>query len=120
MTISVQLGSLSESEIAAGEIIQKLGLEVENITPELARKYNCPDVDGVLITNVKSSSPAASVGLQRGYVITHVAFNNLNAAKKIDNVAGLDAAVKESGDKKYIILVVRLQNHQRYYTIKIN
>jgi len=120
LTITLQLGALSESEVVAGEMIQKLGIEIENITPELARKFGVPDTDGVLITNVKTGSPAASVGLNQGFVITHIAFNNLDNQKKVSSIADFDSAMKEVADKKYVILIVRHQNFQRYYTIKVS
>ena len=52
-------------------------------------------------------------------VITGVAVN-WNNQKRIKNLSEFDDAMKELGDKKHIILIVRHQNFQKYYTIKVN
>ena len=118
--MTLALGSASESEVVTGEMLQKLGIEIDNVTAEQARKYNGNEQEGVIITSVKQGSPAANAGLSRGFVITHVAFDKLNNQRKISNVDDFTAAMKEAVDKKYLILIARQQNYQRYYTIKIN
>jgi len=45
---------------------------------------------------------------------------NWNNQKPIKNTTEFEEALEELGDKKHIILIVRQQNFQRYYTIKIN
>ena len=45
---------------------------------------------------------------------------NLNNAKSVKNTADFEEAMKDLGDKKHIILIVRQQNFQRYYTVKMN
>ena len=120
MNLAVALGSQSEGEEIAAELIQKLGVEIENLTAEAGTKLGyTSDVDGVLISKVKPGSPAAMAGLRPTYLITGVAVN-LNNQKKVRNTAEFDAAMKEMGDKKHIILIVRHQNFQKYYTIKVN
>lgn len=120
ITISAKLGSQSEGEINAGELIGKIGIEIENLTPEMARKVGCPDLEGVLISKVKPGSSAALAGIQPGFVITNIAFNNLHNQKRITSVEEFNTAMKDLGDKKYVILGIRHQNFQKYYTIKVN
>jgi serine protease Do len=120
MTIAVSLGTQSEGEVATAELSAKLGLELENLTSELAAKLNVPsELEGAVISKVKPNSAAALAGLRPGFLITGVAIN-WNNQKKIKNLAEFDEAIKELGDKKHLILIVRHQNFQRYYTIKIN
>lgn len=120
MTIKVVLGTQSEGEAVSTEAIQKIGLQMENLTPEVAGRLGyASDVEGVLISKVKPGSPAALAGIQPSYLITGVAFS-LNNQKKVRNTADFEEALKEIGDRKHIILIVRHQNYQRYYTIKIN
>jgi serine protease Do len=120
MNLTVTLGTQSEGEEISAEVIQKLGIEIENMTPEIASKLGyTADVDGIVISKVKPGSPAAMAGLRPTYLITGVAVS-LNNQKKVKNVAEFQAALKEIGDKKHIILIVRHQNFQRYYTIKVN
>ncbi len=119
MTLTVALGSQKEGEVISAEVIQKIGIELENLTPELANKLGISsDISGVVIAKVKPSSPAANAGLRPGFLITGVAVN-WNDQKPVRNTTELDQAVQEIGDKKHIILIVRHQNFQRYYTIKL-
>jgi serine protease Do len=119
-TITVFLGSQTEEGGPTAEIAQKIGLEIDNLTPEIAARAGVPsNTEGVVITQVKPGSSAALAGLRPGYVITGVAVN-WNNQKKVKNLTEFDEAMKELGDKKHIILIVRHQNFQRYYTIKIN
>ena len=120
MNLTVNLGTQSEGEEITAEVNQKLGIEIENLTPEMASKLGyAADVDGVVISKVKPNSPAAMAGLRPTFLITGVAVT-LNNQKKIRNTVDFENALKEVGDKKHIILIVRHQNFQRYYTIKIN
>jgi Do/DeqQ family serine protease len=50
-----------------------LGIAIQPVTPEIAAKLKLPEVRGVVVENVASSSAAARAGLQPGDVI--VAFN---------------------------------------------
>ena len=49
-----------------------LGLFPQNVTPDLARVFNLPDENGVLIGDVTTNSPAARAGLKEGDVIREV------------------------------------------------
>ena len=120
LDISVSLGAQNENEVVTAEVVQKIGLELENLTPELAGRLGYPsDTDGVVISKVKPNSPAAMAGLRPGFLITGVAVN-WNNQKRVKNLTEFDAAMKDLGDKKHVIFIVRHQNFQRYYTIKIN
>ncbi|MBI5272527.1 MAG: DegQ family serine endoprotease [Chlamydiia bacterium] len=118
LTLTITLGSL-EGEAISGELIQKIGIDVENLTPETAARlgYNSL-IDGVVISQIKTGSPAAAAGLRPGYLITGVAID-WNNQKPVKNTADFEEALKELGDKKHIILIVRHKNFQRYYTIKV-
>ena len=118
MTLDATLGALDE-EIASAELIQKLGMEVENLTPELASRLGYSNlIEGLVITKVKGGSPAANVGLRSGLLITGVAIKG-SAQKSVRNVTEFEDALKELGDNKFLILIVRQQNFQRYYTVKV-
>lgn len=118
-TITATLGTRSEGEEISAEMIQKLGLQVENMTPETAAKLGYPsDAEGVLISKVKPGSPAANAGLRPSFLITSVAVS-LNNQKKVRNTTDFEEALKEIGDKNHLILIVRHQNFQRYYTVKM-
>lgn len=117
--ISVVLGNQTEGEVISAELTQKLGIDLENLTPETATKLGLgSDVSGVVITKVKPNSPAALAGLRPSFLITGVAAD-WNNQKPVKNLTELNGALEENGAKKYVILLVRHQNFQRYYTIKL-
>jgi len=54
------------------ELWRRVGFEVIEITPALARRYNLPAGDGVAIRRVRDNSPAYAVGLDGGDVLLNV------------------------------------------------
>jgi serine protease Do len=53
-----------------------LGVQVQQVTPELAQSFGLERPHGALVVDVQPDSPAAQAGIQRGDVIT--AFNGRN------------------------------------------
>ncbi len=120
MTIVATLGTQTEGEAISAELIQKIGLQLENLSPEIAAKLGLPsDVEGIVISKVKPGSPAANAGLRPNFLITGIG-TSMNNQKKVRNVTDLEDGLNELSDKKHIILLVRHSNYQRYYTIRIN
>jgi len=120
LDLKIPLGVQSESEVCSAEMTQKIGIEVENATPEMASRLNIPsNTIGVIITKIHPGSPAHLAGLKQGFLITGVAMQG-NEPKTVKNTAEFDAALKEVNQRKHVILIVRHQNYQRYYTIKVN
>jgi serine protease Do len=120
VTLSAILDEQTDGAAISTEVLEKLGLQLDNITSEIATKlgYNS-EIEGVVISKVKPGSPAAIAGIHPSFLITGVAVN-LNKPKKVRNITDFEDAMKEFSDHKHIILIVRHQNHQKYYTMKIN
>ena len=51
-----------------------LGVEIQEVTADLAQSFGLPKPEGALVANVEKSGPAAKAGIQRGDVI--LKFNN--------------------------------------------
>ena len=66
-----------------------LGIEVQDITANLARAFNLNKNSGVIITNVEPDSPADSAGLQAGDIITQLNGNKVKNQHDFDNQEGL-------------------------------
>ena len=69
--IAVRLVS-EKSVFNAGMIRDKLGLNLEELTPQQASRYGVGTSDGFLIAGVEEDSPAAAAGLQRGILVTAI------------------------------------------------
>jgi serine protease Do len=66
-------GSRSEPSEARKTNIDAFGLEVQPLTPDLARPLGLPaDTKGVVVSSVKDGSPAEAAGITEGNVITKV------------------------------------------------
>ncbi len=122
LLLKINLGILSESDVASTELFQKMGLDIEdlcNLKPDLSSKLGyAQGVDGVIITKVSPGSPAAMAGIRPYQLITGVVIDWKNQ-KKVTTVDEFNTALKEIGSKKHIVLIVRHQNYQRYYTLKL-
>jgi serine protease Do len=47
-----------------------LGVQIQSLTPELAKSYGLPNTSGALVAEVMPNSPAAQAGIQSGDVLT--------------------------------------------------
>jgi serine protease Do len=90
-TVSVKVGEFrGEKEVAEnGEPGEhsggRLGLAVDNLTPELRQQLNVPSqVNGAAVESVRPASPAEEAGLSRGDVILEV---NRHAVESADKFA---------------------------------
>lgn len=80
----------------------KLGLDLQPLTPELARRLQVPaEAKGMVVTDVDGSSSAAEQGIQRGDVIQSI---NRQPVETFDDVT---AALEKSGDRPIVLLVWR-------------
>lgn len=88
--INVKLAEFPEEEpaIAGNERqnVESLGLRVENVSPELRRRYDLSNSEGVVITSVAQGSVAARVGLQEGDVITRLNRQNVRSISEFNQV----------------------------------
>jgi serine protease Do len=91
-----------------------LGLTIEDLTPELARRAQVDaDTHGAVVTDVASDSPASNAGLEPGDVILEV------RRQPVQGAAEYNKAVQ--GLKKGDSVLVRVKRGQgvQYVTVKI-
>ncbi|OOG26479.1 transcriptional regulator [Thioalkalivibrio denitrificans] len=68
--------------IEQGQVVRGwLGIEVQEITPQLAESFGLSDRRGVLIAGVLRDSPAGRAGMQPGDIITHIGGDRVNDAQ---------------------------------------
>jgi len=91
---------------------QKLGLKVENLTPEMSQKSGIDK--GVVVTEVLAGTTAAELGIQPGSII--LAVNR----KKISNVDDFNAAVQEAIKEKRILLMLKQGEATRFVAIPLD
>jgi serine protease Do len=114
LKMNVTLGTASDNIAAAGNAYQKLGFEVEDMSPERAKQLGInPMEEGVIITKVKPGSPGALAGMRPGFLI--LAINH----KKVTNVKEFNDALTETDVKKRILILVKQGNATRFYSFKV-
>jgi serine protease Do len=69
----------SASQAPSGK---RLGLTIQNLTPEIVRSLGQKDTAGVVVSNVEQGSPAMHAGIQRGDVIVEINRKPVNNAKE--------------------------------------
>ena len=111
--IDAEVGSYPDSQQkSAPAKNSRLGLEVENITPEVASKLGLSDTLGVVITKIDPKSPIAWSGIKKGTVILEV------NKKKISSVTDFNTALKET-EGKFILLLIKQGELTRFVSLKI-
>ena len=103
-SLSVQLGELETTpQLARVEPEGKpgaFGLQVQDVTPEIAQELGLEDTEGVVVSGVETGSPAEDAGLRRGDVILEV--NQV----PVGDVAEFREAL-ESAERGALLLVSR-------------
>jgi serine protease Do len=114
LTLPVTLGSASDSLATSSGIAQKLGIEVEDMTPDIAQQLGYPRTEqGVVITKVKPGSAASLAGIRPGYVI--VTLNH----KKISSTNDFNEAMAEITNGR-VLMLIKQGAMTRFYSIKLD
>ena len=112
--VDVKVGSKAESELAdTSDLGKKFGLTVETINEENADKYRAKEGEGVVVTGVKSGSPAARAGIREGMIILEV------NRKEVTDVGEFNEALKEYEDDNKAILLVETGRFSQYVVLQI-
>jgi len=116
-TLSITIGKLPEGEQQASisgapKTLDKLGLTVQTLTPDLAQQFDLKGQKGVVITQVKPGSVAAIAGIQPGTVIQEV---NRTPVSNVDEC--LQAVVK-TPEHHSVLLLIRKGHYSRFVALK--
>ena len=91
----VMEGIVKDGQVTRGWI----GVEPNDLSPELAETFGVKTMAGVIITGVLQSGPAAQAGIKPGDVITSVAGKPIgNVSELLSNVAALKPGVASGFD----------------------
>lgn len=93
------------------------GMQVQKLTPELAKRYGYQNETGVIVMQVDADSQAAKNGIQIGYLIKEIDY------KPVENLKDYERIVKElkKVKEKLALVYVKDLNHRgNYFTLKID
>ena len=88
------------------DLTKNLGLTVQDITPEIAQRFQIEDTKGVVVTDVEDGSPADEAGFNEGDIIRVIL--RQNKRNPVTNAAEFAKLVKKfQSDKTMLFLVER-------------
>ena len=107
--------SVMENLIANGHVTRGyLGVNIQNLTPDLAHEFNIKDAKGALVSGVVPDSPAAKAGLKDGDVVTQFNGNKVTDSRRLQlEVAAtkpgstVPVEILRNGDQKTIDVTVK-------------
>jgi len=117
-TLQVEIAKLEEESKKVASAPQedtatpRLGMSVQDITPDLAKKYDLPATDGIIVLQVQPGSPAAQAGLMSGDIILEV------GQDKVSDVTGFSQKLKEYKKGDTVLLLVNRGGTTVYVTIE--
>ena len=113
--ISVKIGELPED----GEAVQKaetrdpeIGVRVQRITPEAARRLGLSSTKGVLVVEVQPGSPADQVGVEPADVVREV------NQRPVNNVSDFERALRQGRRGDRILLLVQRGDNAVFFALK--
>ena len=116
--IFIIIGELSKEELSAsGETTQnlnKLGLTVQTLTPDLAKQLGLQNEKGVLVTRVTPDTVAAIAGIKAGAVILEV------NRKPVSSAGEFKKRVAKSLKTGSVLLLIKEGQYSRFVVLTID
>ncbi|MFA6900662.1 MAG: PDZ domain-containing protein, partial [Desulfurivibrionaceae bacterium] len=115
--LPIVIAKLNEEQAAASEstenLNKRLGLGVQDLTPEIAAALGITDKHGVLITAVEPDSPAAEAGLRKGDLILEFNQSPVRDTKSfLNEIKGIKA-------KSTVSFFVKREGRTRFFGLKL-
>ncbi len=90
-----------------------LGIQAQDITPELAQSFGLESSEGVLVSGVTSGEPASNAGLKRGDVIVEV------NRQPVRNVTEYQKNISKTQNGSTVLLLVKRDGSAIYVAVKM-
>ena len=94
-----------------------LGVGIQPLTPELAKKFGVNEGEGVLVNEVFEKDPAAEAGIKPGDIILTIDGNVVDSPNKLSRLIGVlppgaTAKIEVVRDLKHLVLAVPLSERR--------
>ncbi len=93
-------------------ILSKMGLNLQDLTPALAKKFGYENNQGVLIADVARDSQAAKANIRPGTLIEEV--NKI----RVHNLKELNMVLEKSENQNQVLLRIRHGEHSRFIVLR--
>lgn len=114
---SPRTAATPESEPVAGNADRLFGLQLQDLTPELAQALGYTSGQGVLVTAVEPDSPADTAGFERGLVIYRVGRYAVTSVKQVEKLL---SRANSGSDVAFVVGIVRDNGGQRLQTVTLS
>ncbi|NIQ02993.1 MAG: PDZ domain-containing protein, partial [Nitrospinaceae bacterium] len=112
-TLKVHIAVLKDEPMEVAKL-DPLGIQVQDITPEIAQSLKLEEEEGVLVSDVTQGEPGGEAGLRRGDIITEI------GKKKIVNTQEYQKAVSKLKRGSTALMLVKRGGTTIYIAIKLN
>ncbi len=111
---TVTIGQRKQKAVRASMLTpSEWGFRVQALTPEMASRYGiAKHQNGVIISSVRTDSPAASAGLRPGDIIKEV------NRKEVKNLGQFRAAMKKAENDSHLLLLIERGEGSFYVVLK--
>jgi serine protease Do len=103
--------SQSQQPVREGVKLKPLGMEVNSLSPAVAKQLGLDDPSGVIVTSVQNDSPAATAGIEPGMLIVQVNSQDVSTPAEFQSVVDRDT-------DGTILLLVRSSQGSRFVVIR--
>ena len=112
-TLSIKIETLTDTQPTVVAKADPLGMQLQDITPELAKSLKLEGNQGVLVSDVTPGNSAAESGIRRGDVISEMNRNPITDMKDYQRLSG---SVK-TGDS--VLFLVKRGGTTIYIAVKV-
>jgi len=113
LNISVVVGSHPANLKTQNKTTNSLGIQVQELTPELEAAYGYRNEEGVVVSTVDPGSIAALTGIKKGALIISVNHQEVNTPD------AFYAQLKNTEEGKPVLLLVRQGEFSQYISLRV-
>lgn len=112
-TLKAIIEKLEDTEALASVNSEKMGLHVQDITPDLVQSLGLDSQDGVLVADVVFDSPASKAGIRRGDIITEV------NREKVNNLQDFQEMLEKVNAEDTVLFLIKRGGSTIYVAVKM-
>jgi len=115
MVINIEVGTYPGEETSViASLANRLGLEVESLTRDLAMQHGYGHESGVIVKQVFPGGPAAWVGLQKGTLILEI------NKQRVNSISDFSRILEKEETERPLLLLIKQGTLTRFVSIKLS